>query len=363
MTDIMTHQKMTRHPNNRTRLFYVCLLSSLVLHVLMAIGVYYYQPSEIPRTQKETTTVKLVNKPIIKQKEDPLSQKKKDQYELDPLPVPPAKKEADKIEREGREKTVETHRKSDHDQWVEKEQARSGQDNVDETKIPSNLAVSSKLNNTQESNTVSSRPKEESKAINNITPKPDSPEGKHISSPGQKVVVPSPPQSKPTEESPQQPVIPLNNLFPDRQTLNRIAQGKLGYQDLTQKREDIASGDITWLNLQSGPLASFFRRFNNRIEMVWNYPREAIKDKLQGTVELLIIINKEGELIDVLPIKSSGADILDLQAIEAVYAAAPFGPLGKYYQQNTVKIRAHFTYFFIDEAPRRYIYGLKSPFL
>lgn len=113
--------------------------------------------------------------------------------------------------------------------------------------------------------------------------------------------------------------------------------------------------DEIWLNLHQmdDKLFSFFRRFHDRIEAVWNYPVEASSRNIQGTLLIKIVINKKGELVDALPLESSGSDILDYEAITAVYRAAPFGPLPSYYEHEELKIYAHFQY----NLNRRMIYG------
>ncbi len=357
MNGIMTDQDMTRHPHEGKRLFHLCLFFSLIFHIFVSISLYFYHPEEISSDKKQITKIRLIEKPKEEQITKPSPKKQLDTYELDPSPTPVTKNNADKIDLKGKEKAVDTHRKSDRDQWVEKEQARVGDDARDTAAIPAKPTTPPKEKFPQESITKSNVPKTESKQIENTIQQSSTSKAKEIHTQDQSATIIQPQQSKETEENLQQPIIPLQDLYPDAQTLNRIAQGTLSDRDRTKNRDDVAPGDFTWLNLQSGPLVSFFRRFNTRIDLVWNYPQEAIKDKLQGTVELLIIINKEGELIDVLPTKSSGSDILDLQAIEAVYAAAPFGPLGRHYQHDVVKIKAFFTYRFIEEIPRRYIYG------
>ena len=112
--------------------------------------------------------------------------------------------------------------------------------------------------------------------------------------------------------------------------------------------------DEVWLNLrQDDKLISFFRRFSDRIEAVWNYPVEASSQGVEGTLLIKIIINKKGELVDAFPLESSGSEILDYEAITAIYRAAPFGELPSYYKHDQLKIYAHFQY----SLNRRMLYG------
>ena len=100
-------------------------------------------------------------------------------------------------------------------------------------------------------------------------------------------------------------------------------------------------------------LISFFRRFRNQIEGVWNYPSEAVQHGIEGILLLKITVARNGELLDVDLLRSSGSDILDYEAIQAIYRAAPFGPLPKYYPHPDLKINAHFRY----QITGKYIYG------
>lgn len=147
-------------------------------------------------------------------------------------------------------------------------------------------------------------------------------------------------QTQSTQEPP--PLLSPEQLMPSPEALAQIAQGDPAVN--RTKERDVEIGDTVWLNLQSDLLVSFFRRFHDQIEMVWHYPSAAINNNEQGTLLLQIVIDKEGELIDVDLLKSSGSDRLDFEAIQSVYRGAPFGPLPSYYPHEQLKIRAHFSY-------------------
>jgi len=153
--------------------------------------------------------------------------------------------------------------------------------------------------------------------------------------------------------------IPIN--LPKLSELTNLAQSTQARIDRQQKQRvkerpeiDLKDDEI-WLNLQQmdNKLLSFFRRFHDKVEAVWNYPVEASSRGIEGTLLIKIIVNKKGELLDALPLESSGSDILDYEAIQAVYRAAPFGKLPNYYPHEQLKIYAHFQY----SLSRRMIYG------
>jgi len=143
----------------------------------------------------------------------------------------------------------------------------------------------------------------------------------------------------------------LTNL--SKETLSRLDQQQQNQRSKDRPEIELKDDEV-WLNLrQDDKLISFFRRFSDRIEAVWNYPVEASSQGVEGTLLIKIIVNKKGELIDAFPMESSGSDVLDYEAITAVYRAAPFGELPSDYKHDQLKIFAHFQY----SLNRRMIYG------
>lgn len=164
---------------------------------------------------------------------------------------------------------------------------------------------------------------------------------------------------EPSAPEPDRLDIPLN--LPELEDLTNLSPTTLARLDREQKKrvkdrpEVELEDDAIWLNLQQmdNKLLSFFRRFHDKIEAVWNYPVEASSRGIEGTLLIRIVVNKKGELLDALPLESSGSDILDYEAIQAIYRAAPFGKLPSYYPHEQLKIYAHFQY----SLSRRMIYG------
>ncbi len=346
------HQPMNDLNSSRSRssirshLLIICLLVSLALHVLVVLMLPLIQTTDdIEIKQRQPTIVRLVDIPRNEKK--PESDQPKD-YEIDQVPLSPPP-----------EKPVESHRKAERDQQVIKEQAPLADDVRDETTVTPPLP---------QRHTV--RPPQPAKPSAPVTGSRPSSSGiprlKADQAPPQPQLPPAPEplvpstQNKPAQEAgvpkPAPPTVPNlspEQLLPDADTLGKIAAGKLGQRNRMKQRDDVEIGDTVWLNLQNDMLVSFFRRFHDRIERVWNYPAEARKKEEQGTLELLIIVNKEGELLDVDLKQSSGSDLLDYEAIQAIYRAAPFGPLSRYYPHEELKIRAYFSY----NLTGRFIYG------
>lgn len=80
----------------------------------------------------------------------------------------------------------------------------------------------------------------------------------------------------------------------------------------TQKRED----------------AQYLHNWRKKIENIGNlnYPEEARRNKMYGSLRLLVVIKPDGSVKTIEILKSSGKQILDDAAIQIVRLAAPFQP-------------------------------------
>lgn len=317
--------------SDRSRLLILSLLLSLGLHLLVVLGLPLLQQQEKPQPwQQQPTLIHLVDMPIKAKK----PQQKPAEFEIDQQPL-----------KQQPEVPVESFRKADRDQKVELERAPKGEDVRDQT-------------TERPATTLPPRQKQKIKVKKEPKPPPKSfPESpRPIEAKTLKKAVRKPVTTVTTPAKEQQvlpPVLTTEQLRPNLSALDQIVNGSQGSRNRIKERKGVEIGDTVWLNLQQNLLASFFRRFHDKIELVWNYPSEAALNGIEGTLELLIIVNPKGELIDVDLQKSSGSDLLDFEAIQAVYRAAPFGPLTKHYPHEKLKIRANFSY----RVAGRYIYG------
>jgi protein TonB len=57
-----------------------------------------------------------------------------------------------------------------------------------------------------------------------------------------------------------------------------------------------------------------------------NYPDEARRQQIYGSLRLMVSINRDGSLYEVLVLESSGQPLLDQAAQRIVRLAAPFAP-------------------------------------
>lgn len=82
--------------------------------------------------------------------------------------------------------------------------------------------------------------------------------------------------------------------------------------------------------------ATYMRNWIDKIERLGNadYPDQAIREKLSGTLILDVVINADGSLLKIDLRRSSGHQILDDAARRIVKMASPFHPFPKNLQQQ-----------------------------
>ena len=98
------------------------------------------------------------------------------------------------------------------------------------------------------------------------------------------------------------------------------------------------------LNTHKVRYASYFSRIKHKIKQGWFYPAQARRNKLYGRVHLIFSIRRDGHLMRVNVVNSSGVQILDRAAMRAVKAAGSFGAFPKAWSLKLLHIRATFEY-------------------
>ena len=98
--------------------------------------------------------------------------------------------------------------------------------------------------------------------------------------------------------------------------------------------------------------ARYMREWINRVERIGNlnYPDQARRNKLNGTLILNVTINAKGELIKVDLRKSSGHKILDDAAKRIVKLAAPYSPFPDKLKQEADVIHITRSWEFINNG-------------
>ena len=319
--------KITRS-SDRPRLLIIGLLISLLLHLLVVLFFFLFpQQDRLELKREQPTVVRLIDLPAETEKPQP---EEKSTFEIDQQPVTPPPTTP-----------VESSRKAERDQKVDQEQAPEADDVRDQTTKPPETKLPPQQIQKPEKELIPPQKEEKTKPPGQ---KKRQIIDKKTTQPRKEQPVTAP--STPPAEQQKSPVPPLTleQLLPSPQTLDQLARGSLSNRNRSKERENVAIGDEVWLNLQQNFLASFFRRLHDKIDLVWNYPPQARRERIQGTLELLIIVDKKGKLVDVDLVRTSGSDILDSEAIQAIYRASPFGPLPKRYPHDVLKIHANFRY-------------------
>lgn len=94
---------------------------------------------------------------------------------------------------------------------------------------------------------------------------------------------------------------------------------------------------LTSLSTASSADAFYLNSWRRKIESVGNlnYPQEARKSKLYGSLRLMVAVKPDGSLKEVEILESSGHKVLDDAAISIVRLAAPFAPFPDELRQTT----------------------------
>ncbi len=94
---------------------------------------------------------------------------------------------------------------------------------------------------------------------------------------------------------------------------------------------------LTSLSTTSSVDAYYLHSWRRKIENIGNlnYPAEARRRELYGTLRLLVAIRQDGSLKEVALLKSSGHKVLDDAALRIVRLAAPFAPFPDELRKST----------------------------
>ena len=137
-------------------------------------------------------------------------------------------------------------------------------------------------------------------------------------------------------------------FFSQKKTLSMLDglhPEKYALQDLPiEERGVLDSDEPIPLDTKEKKYVSYFGRIKQQIQRAWIYPTQGTKKRLTGEVILKFEISKEGNLLDLRLINTSGIDVLDINAIKAVKNAAPFYPFPKTISKKKLSILATFVY-------------------
>jgi len=111
-----------------------------------------------------------------------------------------------------------------------------------------------------------------------------------------------------------------------------------------EEKEVLDDDEPISLDTKEAKYVSYFSRIKQQIQRVWVYPSQGIKRTLSGELTLKFEISKDGNLLSLRLINSSGSNILDANAIKAVRGAAPYYPFPITITKKKLSILATFVY-------------------
>lgn len=124
---------------------------------------------------------------------------------------------------------------------------------------------------------------------------------------------------------------PLSYLF-DKKTIEKFArEGSPAQKGLTFDTSEFRH-------------RGYMRMLKQRIESIWQYPREAARLGLSGDLYMKFTIKKDGRLGAIELLRTSGFKELDEAAMKAVKKAEPFWPLPDDWEKEDLEIKGHFIY-------------------
>ena len=111
-----------------------------------------------------------------------------------------------------------------------------------------------------------------------------------------------------------------------------------------EEKEELDDDEPISLDTKEAKYVSYFSRIKQQIQRVWVYPSQGIKRTLSGELTLKFEISKDGNLLSLRLINSSGSNILDANAVKAVRGAAPYYPFPITITKKKLSILATFIY-------------------
>lgn len=109
-------------------------------------------------------------------------------------------------------------------------------------------------------------------------------------------------------------------------------------------------GEPISLDTKDPRYTDYFDKIRRRIRENWIYPREAGERGIVGQLVIEFAIRKDGWLQAVELKRSSGVEILDQYAMNALKLAQPFPPVPDVVSKGTLPIAGIFTYQIVDSG-------------
>jgi len=134
-------------------------------------------------------------------------------------------------------------------------------------------------------------------------------------------------------------------------------QARLAHELSTQIQNQAEKTRTRYLNSSTREFvpATYMRQWINRVERIGNlnYPDQARREKLSGTLILDVVINADGELVKTDLRQSSGHQLLDDAAKRIVQLAAPYSPFPPKLRQQADVIHITRSWEFLNDSSLR----------
>jgi TonB family protein len=106
----------------------------------------------------------------------------------------------------------------------------------------------------------------------------------------------------------------------------------------------VTEEDTISLDTHDKKYVPYAKIIRSRLLQNWDYPATARENLIEGKLLVLFTLTKEGHLAAFQIIESSGARILDDEALRTIRAAAPFPPFPPSLRLAKLHIKARFEY-------------------
>jgi protein TonB len=90
--------------------------------------------------------------------------------------------------------------------------------------------------------------------------------------------------------------------------------------------------------------ADYFLELKRRIEANWSYPEQALRRNQSGRGVIGFVLRKDGSVLEVDVLRSTGVVILDRYIENAVRFASPFPPIPGNVGADAIPISVNFIY-------------------
>lgn len=123
-----------------------------------------------------------------------------------------------------------------------------------------------------------------------------------------------------------------SSLIFDKETIDKYAQkGFEGGKDLSFDAPEFRH-------------RGYMRMLRDKIESIWQYPKEAARRGISGDLYIRFFIKRDGSIGAIDLIRTSGHKDLDEAAIKALKDGAPYWPLPDDWEKDDLSITGHFIY-------------------